>query len=211
YYHNKKGIFVNLFIPSELTWKEKGFKLVQETKYPEDSAAHLIIEEAKEGNVPLYIRYPSWAKSGAAIAVNGKNVQINQKPGSYIVLSENWKVGDKIDITYPMSLHLIATNDNPNMDAVLYGPIVLAGDMGNEGIKPPMPFARDQLDYKDVPVPKDIVTTLNVAGKKINSWLVPVNGKPLDFKTVGAASKEIDMIPYYRIDEQRYVIYWNLK
>ena len=78
-------------------------------------------------------------------------------------------------------------------------------------MKAPMPFARDQLDYKDVPVPKDIITTLNVKGRKLNDWLIPVKSKPLDFKTVGAASKEIDMIPFYQIDEQRYVIYWNLK
>ena len=211
YYHNDKGIFVNLFIPSELTWKEKGFKLVQETKYPEEATTQLIIEEAKNGNVSLYIRHPSWATSGASIKVNGEDVKVNQKPGSYIVLNKTWKAGDKIDITYPMSLHLVATNDNPNMDAVLYGPVVLAGDMGTEGMKPPMPFARDQLDYKDVPVPKDIITTLNISGKKLDDWLVPVNGKPLDFKTVDVASKEITMIPYYQIDEQRYVIYWNLK
>ena len=211
YYHNEKGIFVNLFIPSELTWKEKEIKLIQQTKYPEETATHLTIQEIKDGNVPLYIRYPSWATSGAAITINGKNVKVNQKPGSYIVLNKTWKVGDKIDVTYPMSLHLVATNDDPNMAAVLYGPIVLAGDMGNEGMKAPMPFAKDQLDYKNVPVPKDIITTLNAKGRKLNDWLVPVNNKPLDFKTVGVALKEITMIPYYQIDEQRYVIYWNLK
>ncbi len=75
----------------------------------------------------------------------------------------------------------------------------------------PEPFAKDQLDYKDVPVPGSIITTLNVKGKNLNNWLVPVNGEPLDFKTVGAASKEIIMIPYYQIDKQRYVIYWNIK
>ena len=211
YYHDDKGVFVNLFIPSELTWKEKGIKLVQQTKYPEEATTHITIQEIKDGNVSLYIRYPSWATSGAAVSINNENVKINQTPGSYIILKRNWKAGDKIDVSYPMSLHLVATNDNPDMAAVLYGPIVLAGDMGTEGMKAPEPFARDQLDYKDVPVPKDIITTLNVSGKKLGDWLVPQNGKPLDFKTVGVASKEITMIPYYQIDEQRYVIYWNLK
>ncbi|MEJ2615286.1 MAG: glycoside hydrolase family 127 protein [Ignavibacteriaceae bacterium] len=148
YYHDEKGIFVNLFIPSELTWKEKGIKLIQQTGFPDEAATHLTIKEIKNGNVPLYIRYPSWAASGAAITINGKNFKTNQKPGNYIVLNKTWKVNDKIDITYPMSLHLVATNDNPNMAAVLYGPIVLAGDMGTEGMKAPMPFAMDQLDYK---------------------------------------------------------------
>ena len=211
YYHDNKGIFVNLFIPSELTWKEKGIKLVQQNKFPEEPSTHLTIEEVKDENVPLYIRYPLWAASGAVVKVNGENINLNQKPGSYIVLNNHWKAGDKIDVTFPMSLHLVAVNDNPDLAAVLYGPIVLAGDMGTEGMKAPEPFAKDQLDYKDLPVPGDIITTLNVKGRKLNDWLVPVNGRPMDFKTVDAASKEINMIPYYQIDEQRYVLYWNLK
>lgn len=211
YYHDNKGIYVNLFIPSELTWKEKGIKLMQQTGYPEEATTHLTIQEIKEGNVPLYIRYPSWATSGATIKINGKNVNISQKPGSYIVLDKIWKTGDKIDITYPMSLHLVATNDNPDMAAAVYGPIVLAGDMGTDGIAAPAPYAKDQLDFRNISVPDNIVTTLNINGRKLNDWLIPVNGKQLVFKTTGVASKEITMIPYYQIDKQRYVIYWNLK
>jgi DUF1680 family protein len=211
YYHTDNGIYINLFIPSELTWKEKGVKLIQETKYPEEDATHLTIKEINSPEMPLYIRYPSWATSGATIKINGKNVKVNQKPGSYIVLNNKWKAGDKIDITYPMSLRLVATNDNPNMAAVVYGPVVLVGDMGTEGIKPPAPFADNQLDYKDYPVPADIITTLNINGRKLNDWLTPVNGKPLEFKTVDVASKEITLVPFYQIDRERYVIYWDLK
>jgi DUF1680 family protein len=211
YYHDDKGIYVNLFIPSELTWKEKGIKLKQQTGYPEEATTHLTIQEIKDGNVPLYIRYPSWATSGAAVKINGRNVKISQKPGSYIVLKKIWKTGDKIDITYPMSLHLVATNDNSNMAAVVYGPIVLAGDLGTEGIESPAPYGKDQLDFKNTAVPDNIVTTLNINGRKLNDWLIPVNGKQLVFKTTGVASKEITMIPYYQIDKQRYIIYWNMK
>jgi DUF1680 family protein len=211
YYHDDKGIYVNLFIPSELTWKEKGIKLVQQTKYPEEPVTHLIIQELKETNVPLYIRYPSWATSGATISINGKNVKINQKPGSYIVLNRNWKIGDKIDITYPMSLHLVATNDNPGMAAAVYGPVVLAGDMGTELMKAPIPFARDQNDYRNAPIPESIISTLNINGKKLSDWLIPEKGRPLVFKTNGVALREITLIPYYQIARQRYVIYWNLK
>lgn len=211
YYHDNKSIYVNLFIPSELTWKEKGIKLIQQTGYPEEATTHLTIQEIKDGNIPLYIRYPSWATSGATIKINGKNIKISQKPGSYIILDKIWKTGDKIDITYPMSLHLVATNDNPDMAAVVYGPVVLAGDMGNEGIQAPAPYAKDQLDFRTYAIPDNIVATLNINGKKLNDWLFPVAGKQLIFQTSGVASKEITMIPYYKIDKQRYVIYWNLK
>ena len=76
YYHNNKVVFVNLFIPSVLTWKEKGFKLTQQTKFPDEATTHLTIDEIKDGNVPLYIRYPSWATSGAIITINGKKVRV---------------------------------------------------------------------------------------------------------------------------------------
>lgn len=211
YYHNENGIYVNLFIPSELTWNEKGIKLVQQTKFPEEATTHITIEEVRNGQISVYIRYPSWASSGATVSVNGKKVKISQKPGSYIALNRNWKVGDKIDVTYPMSLRLVPTNDNPDMAAVVYGPVVLSGDMGTKGIEAPAPFAHDQLDYRNYPVPDDIISTLNISGRKLNDCITPVNGKPLEFKTVNVASKEITLIPYYKIDKQRYVIYWNIK
>jgi DUF1680 family protein len=211
YYHDDKGVFVNLFIPSELTWKEKGIRLVQQSRYPEEDSTHLTIKEIKDDNVSLYIRYPSWATSGAAVTINGTKVDISQKAGCYIVLHRAWKAGDKIDIAYPMSLHLAAANDNPNLAAVEYGPIVLAGAMGTEGMNPPVPFANDQLNYRKIPVPKDIDTALTVNGRNINDWLLPVVGKPLTFTTVKAASKEITLVPYYTIDKERYVLYWNLK
>ncbi len=211
YYHNESGIYVNLFIPSELTWKEKGVKLVQQTKYPEEPTTHLVISEIKDSNMPLYIRYPSWATSGVAITVNGKRARISDKPGSYIVLNNKWKAGDKIDITFPMSLHLVATNDNTDIAAVVYGPVVLAGDMGTEGIRPPAPFARDQLSYRRIPIPDNIISTLQARGKKLNEWLRPVEGKPLAFKTSGVSSRDITLIPYYKVNRQRYVIYWNME
>lgn len=211
YYHNENGIYVNLFIPSELTWKEKGVKIVQETRYPEESTTHLTIKEINTPDMDLYIRYPSWASLGTEIKINGKDVEVSQKPGSYIVLKNNWKAGDKIDISFPMSLRLVATNDDPNMAAIAYGPVVLAGDMGTEGMKSPAPFAHDQLDYKDYPVPGDIITSLNVNGKNLSDCGVPVKNKPLAFNIVNAASKEITLIPFYQVNKQRYVIYWNLK
>ena len=80
-----------------------------------------------------------------------------------------------------------------------------------EDIKAPEPFAKDQLDYRRLPIPDDIISTLNVKGEKVAEWLKPVEGKPLVFKTDNAASKEITLLPYYQVDNERYVIYWNLK
>jgi uncharacterized protein len=209
YYHDAKGVYVNLFISSELTWKEKGIKLVQETSFPETATTHLKVQEINDAKTPLYIRYPSWAVSGIIIKINGREIKVKQKPGSYVVLDREWKQGDKIDITFPMTLHLVPTNDNPNYAAVAYGPVVLVGNMGTEGVTAPAPFAKDQLDYKNYPVPSDITDTLKLNGKKLDDVVIPVDGKPLTFKTVSDSNKEIVFVPYYEIDKERYVIYWN--
>ena len=211
YYHNEKGIYVNLFIPSELTWKEKGIKITQLTKYPEENTTRLTVEQNQGGQLPLYIRYPSWATSGAIIKINGKAVKVNQKPGSYITLDRRWKAGDQIDISYPMTLHLIATNDTPDKAAIAYGPLVLAGDMGTDGIQQPAPFARDQQDFKNYNIPAEVISSLNAKGRDVDTWLKPVDGQSLIFKTKGVASREITMMPYYEIDRQRYVLYWDMK
>ena len=212
YYHDANGIYVNLFIPSELNWKEKGFKIIQQTKYPEETVTRLKIEANQEVKMPLYIRYPSWAVSGAIIKVNGKKLSVKVKPGNYIVLDRKWKTGDNIEVSYPMELRLVSTNDNPNKAAIAYGPILLAGKMGIEGIKEPAPYAvNDQNEFNNYNIPADVISTLNTQGKKITDWLKPVPGQPLTFKTVGTASREITLIPYYQLHSERYVLYWDLK
>ncbi|MGA7723350.1 MAG: beta-L-arabinofuranosidase domain-containing protein [Ignavibacteriaceae bacterium] len=88
---------------------------------------------------------------------------------------------------------------------------ILAGNMGIEGMKSPVPFAHDQLDYKDYDVPVYIITSLNVNGKNLSDCVVPVKDKPLAFNIINTAAKEITLIPFYQVNKQRYVIYSNLK
>lgn len=217
YYHDDKGVFVNLFIPSELNWKEKGLKLRQETAYPEEATTRLLIESSTKTNLPLYVRYPSWATSGAIIKVNGKNVPVNQKPGSYITINRKWNKDDKVEITYPMTLKLEPTPDNPKVAAVIYGPVVLAGEMGTEGMDKPAPYHDPSDPYQyydyDYHVPANLVHTLSISGEKITDWLKPVKGEPLTFKTVNSATSgaAITMQPYYNLHRERYVVYWDLK
>jgi uncharacterized protein len=212
YYHDNKGVYVNLFIPSELNWKEKGLKITQQTKYPEEATIHLSFQTNNDVIMSLYIRYPIWATSGAEVKVNGSIVKITQKPGSYIVVNRKWETGDKVDITYPMTLHLIPTNDDPDKVAIAYGPIVLAGKMGTEGIISPAPYAPvDPHDFNNFKIPSDVISTLYTHGKSVSKWLNPVEGQSLVFKTSDVAEREITMIPYYQLHGERYVLYWDLK
>jgi len=217
YYHDEKGIYVNLFIPSVLTWKEKEVTLLQETRFPEEANTTITIQSAGKDAMSLYLRYPSWAVNGAFIKVNGKKIAINQQPGSYITINRKWNNGDKIEISYPMSLRLVPTPDNPNIAAVVYGPIVLASPMGTEGMKSPAPYQDSEDPYQyygyDYNIPSNIIHTLNIKSKPlIASWLQPVENEPLTFKTLnGVAEKELIFKPYNSIHRERYVIYWDLK
>lgn len=210
YYHNSDSLFINLFIPSELSWKEKNFTLKQETKFPEESVTTFTIDASGGPDISLQIRYPSWATNGAVVKVNGKSVKVKQSPGSYISVRRKWKTGDKISVDFPMSLRLEATNDNPNKAAIMYGPIVLAGEMGTEGMAAPAPYSNPQLynDYYtyNYNVPSGIVTALSL-DKTLSNSIKPLPANGLAFKTV---KEGVRLKPLYDIHRERYVVYWDL-
>ena len=209
YYHNDKGLYVNLFIPSIVNWKAKDMSIHQETNFPEEDNTLLTVNTNEPINTTIFLRYPSWSK-GVSVMVNGKEVTVKQQPGSYIPITRVWNDGDKIAVNYPMSIQLETTPDNPNKGALLYGPIVLAGELGTEGMIEPAPFSDPKLynDYYKYQynIPTDINTTLKVNRKKLNKTIQRV-GKELKFTTPAG-----DIIsPLYDIHRQRYVVYWDLK
>lgn len=210
YYHDNNGLYVNLFIPSELTWKEKGIKIKQETAFPEEGNICLTVTTDKDIKMPVYLRYPSWT-SNVEVKVNGKKTKIKQSPLGYITIDRTWKNGDKIEVHYPMHLYLAETNDNPDKAAIMYGPLVLAGTMGTEGMKAPGPFSNPELynDYYtyDYNVPDSMKTGLKLDKKNLEQYIKSVSGNPLTFYV---EKENVRLEPIYRIHHQRYVVYWDL-
>ena len=147
YYHNNQGIYVNLFIPSQVTWKEKGLTIRQETEFPQEETTRFTLQAENPVRTTIYLRYPSWSKD-VKVSVNGKKISVKQKSGSYIAITREWKDGDQISATYPMQIKLETTPDNPDKAALLYGPLVLAGERGTEGMQAPAPFSNPAL-YND--------------------------------------------------------------
>lgn len=209
YYNDGKGVYVNLFIPSELNWKEKGVKIKQETAFPNDENVIFTISTDEAIDMPVYLRYPEWTKN-VEVKVNGKKINIKQQPSSYITVNRIWKNGDKIEVRYPMSLHLAEANDDPNKAAVMYGPLVLAGVMGSEGMVTPAPFSNPQLynDYYtyDYHVPANLKTSLNLNRGDLAKSIQKEDG--LIFNVTG---DNIRLAPIHTIHHQRYVVYWDLK
>jgi DUF1680 family protein len=211
YYHTNDAIYINLFIASELNWKEKGIRLKQETAFPEENTMRFTIEEAGASPFTLQLRYPSWAGNGVMLTVNGKKVPVKQQAASYIALKRTWKKGDRIELKLPMTLHAVATNDDATKAALVYGPIVLAGEMGTEGMQAPAPYSNPWLhnDYYtyDHKVPGNLVKALTLDASKPGTAVQPVPGKPLTFKTI---KEGIILRPLYDVHRQRYVVYWQL-
>lgn len=207
YYHNDKGIYVNLFIPSVVNWKEKGLKLRQETAFPSAETTVLTVETEHPVQTTVYLRYPSWSGK-VSVLVNGKKMSVKQKSGSYIALSRSWKSGDRIEAVYPMKVHVETTPDNPRKGALLYGPLVLAAERGTAGMQAPAPFSNPGLynDYYtyDYHVPADLKTSLQIDMKHPERALQRA-GEELRFTT-----GQGDVVrPLYEMHHQRYVVYWD--
>lgn len=125
YSHNENDMFVNLFIPSTLNWKEKNISLTQNTKFPYENESELLLKLKKKQTFAIHIRQPEWAEN-FEVLVNGKQQKIQEKPSSYIAINRKWKSGDKITIRFKTSTHLENLPDDSNWFAYVDGPIVLA-------------------------------------------------------------------------------------
>lgn len=209
YYHNDHGIYVNLFIPSQVVWKEKGLILRQETEFPKEETTRFTVRVTKPVVTTVYLRYPSWSKQ-VEVRINGRKIKVKQKPGSYIAIAREWKDGDFITATYPMQIQLETALDNPEKAALMYGPLVLAGERGTEGMQTPAPFSNPVLynDYYtyNYHIPAGLRTTLKIDAKHPERSIQRIE-KELKFVT-----GQGDVIrPLFDIHQQRYVVYWDLE
>ena len=209
YFHGDESLYVNLFIPSELTWKDRGLVVRQLTRFPDEDATHLTITAQTPAKLAVKIRRPGWVASGFAIAVNGQPHALAASTESYVTIDRTWKTGDRIDVRLPMAVHTEAMPDNPNMIAVLYGPIVLAGDLGREGLDAIKRYGPSAPQVGRVRTP--IVPAFIGDPKDVATKVVPEPGVPLRFRTKGLAQPhEATLLPLNRIVDQRYTVYWNV-
>jgi DUF1680 family protein len=133
YSHTANDVFVNLFIPSTLDWKEKDIYIEQSTKFPYQNSTDLVLKLKKSKTFSMNIRRPEWAQD-FEILINGKIQKIEAKPSSYVTLNIKWKSGDKITVTFKTSTHLESLPDGSNWSAFVNGPIVLAAKTSNKDL-----------------------------------------------------------------------------
>jgi uncharacterized protein len=127
YFKNKTGLFVNLFVPSEVTWRHQDQNIVvrQETSYPEEREVTLTVLPEKDADFPLYFRVPGWATQGISVMINGQAQAVTAQAGTWAKVERSWKRGDQITLEIPLEFSLAAVDtQHPRRVAIVRGPVV---------------------------------------------------------------------------------------
>lgn len=212
YTHSADSLFLNLFIASELNWKDKNVSIKQETNFPYEEQTKLTITKGAS-NFKMMVRYPGWVKKGSfKVSVNGKKVNYNALPSSYICIDREWKKGDVIEIELPMQSTIERLPNVPDYIAFMHGPVLLGAKTGTNDLRGLLAGDGrwDQypggellpIDKAPILVDDDIE---NIANK-----LVPVKDEPLHF-TLNVDMKnpvDVELEPFADIHDARYMIYW---
>ncbi len=242
YYESGDKLWVNIYAPSTAEWTAAGVKLEMNTDFPEGETATLKLKVQSPKELTLALRKPFWAGDGFSVKVNGQAVpedmidplrgvpgsgrqienrskqatagagQSMQGPSSYVELKRTWKTGDTVELILPKSLYLEPTHDNPRCAAIMWGPLILAGDLGPESQRG-RGRGRGASSEEQTRIPVFVA-----AEQPVTEWLKPVEGEPGKFRTDGVgrdslgAGLDIDavLIPFYRLHNRTYAIYWDL-
>ena len=213
YAHTDNELYVNLFIPSVLQWKDKKIEIIQENNFPNEAKTEITVNPRRKSRFRLNIHYPEWADEGKVrFLLNNKEIPVVEKDG-YISINREWRKGDKVVMEMPMSVRAEQLPDNSNYYSFTYGPLVLAAKTGTEDMTGL--FADDSrgghiAHGKQIPLNKMPM----VVGEpdELASLVTPVEGKPLTFRLNSlypdTYSAGMELVPFSGIHESRYIIYW---
>ncbi|AQZ63636.1 unnamed protein product [[Actinomadura] parvosata subsp. kistnae] len=130
------ALWVNLFVPSTVTWAEKGFTVTQETAFPREAGTRLRIDGS--GRLDIRLRVPAWARNGFTVLVNGTRAPVGAaKPGTYVTLRRTWRRGDVVEVSMPFGIRIERALDRPDTQSVMWGPLLMpiVGDPGSGGYR----------------------------------------------------------------------------
>ncbi|TYP79638.1 glycoside hydrolase family 127 protein [Paenibacillus methanolicus] len=202
YFKSEDALVVNQFVPSSVQWAERGVTLSQETDFPTTGSGRLVVRsdgDAAPGSFTLYIRYPHWAQNGMQIRVNGEAWPIGEAvPSSYVSIAREWTDGDTVEYVMPFSVRVETMPDNPNRIAFLYGPLVLAGDLGE--------IADNRSDDAEWP----LASVLIGRRAELTSALSPDPDHPGALRLTGVAYRgDLTLRPFYQLYDRAYTVYWD--
>ena len=195
YSHDADSIWVNQFIASELNWPEKKFGLKQETKFPAEQATKLTVKVAEPQTRTVRVRIPGWVAEGGAVMINGRPLEAFGQPGSYLAITRVWRDGDTVEVSLPMTLWSEPLPGDETLVAQMYGPMVLAANLGDGPKDGPMKIAGYDTVAKGMPA----AMAAPVADK-----MTVASAGQLEFQ-----SGTTEVKPLYRIADEKYAVYWR--
>jgi len=209
YFRRGSDVFVNQFIASTLDWKDKGLVLEQVTQFPREQGTTLKIKTSRPVARNIHVRIPRWTTESAQVRINGQLLEAMADPGSYLALRRTWQDGDTITLTLPMQLRQESLPGDTTVLAALYGPLVLAADMGAGPADGPMRVIHGrETEPKNLPAPDSLPKVTAPKDAKIDQWVQMDSQSELRFSVIGESAK-VQLMPMYQIGDQRYSIYWQ--
>ena len=208
YFQRGGALWINLYVPNELTWDTTGLTLRQEGNAAAGEPIRITIVKGGDATqATFYLRIPSWVSGSATLTVNGTTQTQSADASRYLAISREWKVGDVVTLALPASLRLEHAQDVSSMVAVFFGPVLLAGELGSANM--PNDFA-DKDAYLDTASAS--VPTIASSSTSPADWLTPIAGTPMAYKVQSAgAATGITFRPLYEVHHQRYSVYWPLQ
>jgi DUF1680 family protein len=208
YFHKAGDVYVNQFIASTLNWKEQDFTLRQETRFPAEQQTQLTVQTGRPQERSIAIRIPSWIGDGGKITLNGKPIEVFAEPGSYLTIKRTWRDGDKVVVSLPMTLREEPLPGDQRTIAATYGPLVMAADLGSGPTTGPTKIITGR-GTAPTDVGKPAPLPVAQASSSPTGWLKPASGQPLHFTAGEAGGSELQVVPMYKIRDQKYSIYWS--
>ncbi len=212
YAHRNSALYVNLFIPSRLRWESKGVVIRQENRLPDSEETTLVVESP--GRFDLYLREPRWLAKPSTITLNGQTITAQAAHG-YRGIQRQWQAGDVIQVSLPMATRLEQMPDGSNYYAVVHGPTVLAAPLPNDTGEDLSYFA-DDTRMGHVPggamLPLGNAPMFVSEGGDMLAELERMPGPLLKFRApdlIGNTTSPLELVPYFRVHESRYMIYWQ--
>ena len=210
YTHDEKSLWVNLFMASELEWPKRALSLRQETRFPKEQSTTLVITAAPADALTIHFRHPSWLEADhLAVSINGNAPENVPAVDGFAGLTRIWKPGDRVEVALPMTLRVVRGKHTADWVSFFNGPILLAGELGDEGLEQSDFIGRYTPLNAMIPMSKaPLVISENDAD--IAGRILPVPGRPGVFRTKGLVRPEdLILAPFYDLHFQRYAIYWQ--
>jgi hypothetical protein len=211
YFRRGSDIYVNQFIASTLDWKDEGLVLEQVTQFPREQGTTLRIKSTRPVPRTIHVRIPGWTTEDAQVKINGRPLEATADPGSYLAIRKTWQDGDAISISLPMEARQETLPGDDSVTAALYGPLVLAADLGAGPTDEP-----NKVIHSGDTVPKNLPAASPLskvaAGPDANmkQWIQVESAPELRFTAAGESAK-YQLMPMYQIGDQRYSVYWQMQ